>query len=462
MLQIPPCNFIPKMDFYAHEIVNIFSFIWAFVLLPLLILLVYYFKKYPLPTSLIGYTNGEINNFKDVYNNLRLRNFKLWIPLIIIIPFILLHIYFVYSSNAYKVSEYKKIQSETSVGIEKFDSVIDYHYKGICLEDIDSIYTGMYLTNLYDIDILNNSFKASMWVWFRYRDSSYRDLMANNFIDILDASDIDIRMKYTNPQRDAQEYYLSWYFLNVTFVKDWNVINYPFDNHTIKIEYETAYPDCRYLKFKLDTANSGFDKRTTFMEWKVTSSNHNVSGLISNYKCNFGDLSLPDLKSHYTSCRMQLEIERNYGLVLYLKIFSGLFAAFIICLLGFLVTVDSVARFSLHAAGILTAITNKLSIDKIIPQYFNFTLSDYIHLIFLELMILVIFVSTLQLSQLRRGWTQVNGDPSISISIVQKSIATSHYYAGVFWSLVAFIYALVLCIFISLFMAYLPFNEILR
>ncbi|MBK9222408.1 MAG: hypothetical protein IPO16_09835 [Saprospiraceae bacterium] len=140
--------------------------------------------------------------------------------------------------------------------------------------------------------------------------------------------------------------------------------------------------------------------------------------------------------------RIELPLERKAGYMLYLKLFAGLFAGFILCLLGLFVTVDSVARFSLHVAGIITAITNKLNVDKLIPQHFSFTLSDYTHLICFEGMLLIIFVSTIQLSDLRRYQVPTQTNP-LQLSqgpIIHTKYAELHFYAGVFWATVIAIY----------------------
>ncbi|MBK9222409.1 MAG: hypothetical protein IPO16_09840 [Saprospiraceae bacterium] len=142
-----------------------------------------------------------------------------------------------------------------SIPTKLYDSAICEIYPEVCIDSVKIIKVGFFLTNLYDINLIDNSFKATFWVWMNYKDSLFRDLIDQDLIDIFDTREIDTRMKYTLAPEGSRQNYWSWILFNVTFVKDWNVINFPFDKHKIKIEFETSNEDSRYLRIIPDSVN---------------------------------------------------------------------------------------------------------------------------------------------------------------------------------------------------------------
>ena len=252
------------------------------------------------------------------------------------------------------------------------------------------------------------------------------------------------------PELERKKFW-SWALFDATFVKDWNVINYPFDKHDIKIEIEIAYEDIRRLKLVKDST-SGYEKRITYSDWEQLS--FDTLARINHYESNFGDpyLHMKNKRdSYYSSLLAELTLKRKNSFYLYIKVFAGLFSGYLICVLGLLVSIESVARFSLHIVGVITAITNKLNVDKIIPQHSGLTLSDYTHFIGFTGMMGVILVSAIRLTLIR---IRKEADTGIKA----KSHRSTDIRLFAFFTL----FAIIANIFLLLFMRTAEFNEICR
>ena len=68
--------------------------------------------------------------------------------------------------NEFVDSENRKFQ-KISLDINSFDSLVTAEYPQ-WVDSANPITTGIFLTNIYDINTLDNSFKATFWVWLTY------------------------------------------------------------------------------------------------------------------------------------------------------------------------------------------------------------------------------------------------------------------------------------------------------
>ena len=451
------------MEFNKWDIVtnlatsNILTFIVTFFIIPVVLIIIYY-KKYNEPFAGILLKENIDNEFNKFWYYKKIFRLKVFLPLILIIFSLAWHLNVINYNNNKLVLELDSSYASNMITNDSFELINKMNQINGTLDETKYVKAGVFLTNLYNISLIDHSFKATFWLWFDYKDSTISEMINTNAIDIFDATEIQKRMSATIPPQEQGGNYYSWIFYDATFIKDWNVINYPFDRHNIKIEFETAYDDARRLKLDLDSTNSTIDKsRTTYTEWRIKENSLQIKDGVNRYDSNFGDLSFGEKQSLYSSIKIILNIVRSDSLFLYFKLFTGLFTAFIICLMGLLITADSTARFSLHVAGIIAAITNKLNVDKIIPHYFGFTLSDYTHLIFFSGMLVIILISIFQLLQLREAQ-----ETFASGAIVKTSFARYHFHLGLFWCIIIFIYTFVMCLAIAISMAILDFKELTR
>ncbi|HMR56019.1 MAG TPA: hypothetical protein PKC10_01795, partial [Cyclobacteriaceae bacterium] len=99
----------------------------------------------------------------------------------------------------------------------------------------------------------------------------------------------------------------------------------------------------------------------------------------NDYETGFGDFRPGRNLQNFSAFLIELNIERNaWGL--FLKIFIGMYIAFLISIISFTIQVQELEpRFGLPVGGLFATVGNKYIIDSILPETSAFTLVDTLH-----------------------------------------------------------------------------------
>jgi hypothetical protein len=156
--------------------------------------------------------------------------------------------------------------------------------------------------------------------------------------------------------------------------------------------------------FEPDTFGSTFDRELTLDGWHL--SDFKVNTDIHEYTTVFGDPSTDALHSEYASFNIIMEIEREaWGL--FLKIFIGMYIAFMISVLSFTTKPSELEpRFGLPVGGLFAAVGNKYIIDSLLPESSAFTLVDSLHSITFLAIFTTLLVSAISLHYYDSGKTE--------------------------------------------------------
>ena len=121
---------------------------------------------------------------------------------------------------------------------------------------------GIYVTNIYDLNLAASTYKISFWLWFKSNDEKYEPEKA---IDIVGGKDIKVEATATQRLADGTYYRSAKY--SATINQMWDVRFYPFDREELKIVIESTIEEVSSLIFVADEKNSGVDPHIVLPGW---------------------------------------------------------------------------------------------------------------------------------------------------------------------------------------------------
>ena len=258
----------------------------------------------------------------------------------------------------------------------------------------DTVYIGIYITSIHDIDFKQKEFATSFWLWMRYRNKNF-DFFNN--LEIPSAKSVDKSFFTVDSSGDRIYAQMK---LQCVMKDSWRISNFPFDEQKLRISFENSQHDATSLVFIPDTAGQHFDRRFTLRGWKIDSCII-VAGK-KTYETAFGLANGGKQVSEYSTFRVRLSITRDAG-GLFWKMFLGMYVAFLISFICFYIHVDSMdSRFGLGVGSLFAVVGNKYIIDSSLPESSSFTLVDTLHGITLFVILLVIAANAYSLRLIKQ------------------------------------------------------------
>ena len=246
-----------------------------------------------------------------------------------------------------------------------------------------SYQVGIYVTSIYDIDYVHQTFAADFWLW-TLSDSTIKSPIEQ--VEFPSAKSLSVsHLSYEN--RGSKIWGAAYY--RATFLHAWNTEDFPFDKQRISIYVEDADGDATQIILTADTANTKISSELKLPGWKLGAISS--SPRLHTYETTYGD---PDLKgsSTYSGVDFSLPIRRS-GVGLFFKLFSGAYISFAIAMMVFLFKPVSDNRYSLAVGALFAALANKYIIDSSLPPTVSFTLVDKIHVTTWIFILLIILLS---------------------------------------------------------------------
>jgi hypothetical protein len=235
----------------------------------------------------------------------------------------------------------------------------------------DTVKVGAYVMSVHDINFHDKEYTARFWLWFLYKNEEF-DFVKQ--LDITNAKSIDEPQLLQDSIGNEQ-----WSMLKMKCImkENWNVLDFPFDKQHLNVHIENSLFDKNSLVFKADEKGSKYDPEGTLAGWKIKNFKVNVDEKL--YETGFGDYRPGKDHQIFSAFNIEMDIERNaWGL--FLKIFIGMYIAFLIAMVGFAPNPSEVEpRFGLPVGGLFAAVGNKYIIDSILPESASFTLVDILH-----------------------------------------------------------------------------------
>ena len=235
----------------------------------------------------------------------------------------------------------------------------------------DTVTVGSYVISVHDINFRDKEYTMRFWLWFLYDNP---DFDFSTQLDIPNAKSIDPPEIILDSLDNK-----TWAIMKMkaTMKESWKVADFPFDKQHLKVQVENTLFDNNDLVFKPDTKGSTYDKAEALDGWDIT--NFRVSTILNDYETGFGDTAPNRNLQNFSAFLIEMDIERNaWGL--FLKIFIGMYIAFLISVISFTIQVQELEpRFGLPVGGLFATVGNKYIIDSILPETSAFTLVDTLH-----------------------------------------------------------------------------------
>ena len=244
---------------------------------------------------------------------------------------------------------------------------------------------GLYITDLYNFDQVNQTFQADLWLWINYFG---------------DEIDFDGSLDFINSLDETQKNYQSEHFesLNRNYMQqkftgnfrcEWDLSRFPFDKNLLKVEIEDYRP-IEEINFVPDYKNSKVSDSISFSEWKV--SPLYIDSQPFTYDSNFGDLSSTSDTGTYSRIVASVMISRLTPWITFLKLTFGVYVAFVLSVVSLSIRPETDSRLSLPCAALFAVVSNKYVVESVVPSSTSLTMLDSIHIITMVSILLICMV----------------------------------------------------------------------
>jgi hypothetical protein len=247
-----------------------------------------------------------------------------------------------------------------------------------------SMRTGAYITSLYELNTNNNTFTADLWLWFLH--DKQHNLKPLKTLETANARDFRPGVE-TVEEHGAERYHAQK--VRGVFNHNWDVHNFPFDRHILKIRLEEGLADTSRIQFTADKANTGFDPTIHIEGWSVKKVSIETGEHA--YNSSFGLDNVAG--SRYAASTISIHIERE-GLALFVKLLSAVYIAFMVSIVSFFLDPSKDGIFN-GRVGLLVGMTfavviNSQRVAGTLGQTPAFTLADKIHILTLVAIVLAL------------------------------------------------------------------------
>lgn len=257
----------------------------------------------------------------------------------------------------------------------------------------DTVYVGVFITSIHDIDFKQKEFTASFWLWMNYTNPKL-DFEKN--LEVPNAKTVE-KTFFTKDTANGRIYVQMK--LQCVMKDSWKISNFPFDEQKLRFSIENSQEEAGSMVFVADTLGEHYDKRFTLRDWKIDSCIITTGKKV--YETAFG-MSRPEQKSEYSNFRVRLSITRETT-GLFWKMFLGMYLAFLISFICFFIHSDSMdSRFGLSVGALFAVIGNKYIIDSSLPESSSFTLVDLLHGLTLLFILIVILANSISLRMIKK------------------------------------------------------------
>jgi hypothetical protein len=168
--------------------------------------------------------------------------------------------------------------------------------------------------------------------------------------------------------------------VHAVFNHSWDVTNFPFDRHELKIRLEEGNADINSLVYVADTKNTSFDRTIRIEGWRVKTVT--IAAGRHTYDSSFG---LSDAAgSTYAASVVSIFVERD-ALGLFWKLLAAVYIAFLVSLMSYLMNPSADALFNgrvgLLVGMVFAVVLNSQRVSATLGQSPAFTLADKIHVL---------------------------------------------------------------------------------
>ena len=212
------------------------------------------------------------------------------------------------------------------------------------------VYTGIYLMNVYDLDVNEYSFYADFYLWFKWKGD--RDPTNIEFVNSIEKWGFTQTMFHDTALVLPDGYSYNGMRVEGRFYYSFALSRFPLDQHSLDIRLENIIHPIDSLVYVPDTSTVYLRKDLVIPGWSIEKSG--ITSHVNFYETGFGDSS--QRADRFSNCTFHLLISRPWSYFL-LKLMLPLIV--VICAsLGslFIHPVYIDARTSLPIGGLLRSV----------------------------------------------------------------------------------------------------------
>jgi hypothetical protein len=250
------------------------------------------------------------------------------------------------------------------------------------------VYVGTYLNQIIGMSLKDQKVSLDFHIWFRWKDDDLKPL------ETFDLTNGQIDAKEDIYQATIGEYHYAVCRCMATIQKQWNVHDFPLDNHDITIEVEDSDREEYKLRFVPDVENCNLNPDARVGGWDLVNGGAEVVSHLSN--TNYGDISLPTgHESSWSRYIYTVHMQRS-GYGYFLKLFTGLFIAAAIALISLLTQPSELdSRFGLGVGAMFAAVASEYVVSAALPDSNLLSLADRLHIASFVFIFLALVESTI-------------------------------------------------------------------
>ena len=159
------------------------------------------------------------------------------------------------------------------------------------------VVVGVYVKNVYGLDIKQNQFTVDFYVWFRWKGDDLKPIETFELANSRITSKSGLSKKVFGTQNYASIRVIA------TITKFWDLRRYPLDDHTLAIEIEDSDQDSR-TACSWPIPRTPRSARLQVPGWEVVGIHS--SAATHTYGTNYGDVSLAHERASYARYRFEI------------------------------------------------------------------------------------------------------------------------------------------------------------
>ncbi|MBK6948596.1 MAG: hypothetical protein IPH16_11545 [Haliscomenobacter sp.] len=237
------------------------------------------------------------------------------------------------------------------------------------------VYTGIYLMNVYDLNINAYSYYADFYLWFRWKG----DINPENieFVNAVEKWGFTKELFYEEPKELENGYFYNGMRIEGRFYHSFQLADFPLDKHTLEIRIENVDYPVDSLVYLPDTGRFLMREDFSIPGWSIDSakmtSHHNA------YRTDFGE---PNRSATvFSNFTFLLNINRPNSYFT-LKLMLPLLVVILASLGGLFIFPPYIdARISLPIGGLLSCVFLQQSYGSALPDVGYMVLMDRIYLV---------------------------------------------------------------------------------
>jgi len=260
---------------------------------------------------------------------------------------------------------------------------------------------GVNVEDLYELDVARDTFGALLWIWSLCPSAEPAPLETISLPTAMPG--LDLGEARSIPVGDAGHY--QYRRILGTFRHDWDVSRYPFDRQRIAIPVDESEHSAAVVIFEPDVESSFLspDVRSRLAEWRV--SDLELATSISDEGSTYG---LPHAHgARYARLEASFTLERTGGLLAFLKLTCGAFAASLMASLSWFLGPPAQSSFdgklALLVGALFAVLINQQVADATMGDASRLTLITELHLVALALIAAIALLALRERRRAERG-----------------------------------------------------------